>query len=128
MFSKKRLVGLSEEKTMTEQQPKRTASEKNCDNNNHEITIPDGATKQINNKKFYGIPYPVIYLMILRVSCPFCNKRGRAKVFKNLWQLRMHFTSQHLDDQFTQGCKNTIGELVDYMRLQQSLTERGVLR
>jgi len=111
-------------KTTTEE----TASEKNCDNNNHEITTPDSAAKRYDNKKFYGIPYPKIYLQVLRVSCPYCNKRGRAKVLHNLWQLRHHFTLKHTDDQFSQGCKNTIGELVDYVRLQQSLTERGVLR
>ena len=37
-------------------------------------------------------------------------------------------STNHTDDQFTQGCKNTIGELVDFVRLEQSLTERGVLR
>lgn len=94
------------------------ALEKNSDNNNHEI----------KDRTYYGIPYPKIYLQVLRVSCPYCNKRGRAKVLHNLWQLRHHFTLKHTDDQFTQGCKNTIGELVDYVRLQQSLIERGILR
>ena len=95
-----------------------TAIEKNSDNNNHEI----------KDRTYYGIPYPKIYLQVLRVSCPYCNKRGRAKVLHNIWKLRMHFVSVHTNDQFSQGCKNTIGELVDYVRLQQSLTERGVLR
>jgi hypothetical protein len=88
------------------------------DNKNHEI----------KDRTYYGIPYPKIYLQVLRVSCPYCNKRGRAKVYKNLWKLRMHFSSSHTDDQFTQGCKNTMGELVDYIRLEQSLKERGILR
>ena len=88
----------------------------------------DNKNLEIKDRTYYGIPYPKIYLQVLRVSCPYCNKRGRAKVFKNLWKLRMHFSTSHADDQFSQGCKNTIGELVDYVRLQQSLTERGVLR
>jgi hypothetical protein len=91
--------------------------DKNCDNKNHE-----------SNKRFYGIPYPTIYLQVIRISCPFCNKRGRAKVHKNLWQLRMHFMRNHVEDQFTQDCKNTLGKLVEYIRLQQQLTEQGVLR
>ncbi len=80
------------------------------------------------DRKFYGIPYPKIYLHTIRLSCPYCNKRGRAKVYKNLWQLRHHFSLRHTDDQFTQGCKNTLGEIVDYIKENQSLTERGVLR
>jgi hypothetical protein len=96
--------------------------------NENPIEKRDNKNLETKNKKFYGIPFPKIYLQVLRVSCPFCNKRGRAKVYKNLWQLRMHFSSNHTDDQFTQGCKNTIGELVDYVTLEQSLTERGVLR
>jgi|TARA_B110000438_G_scaffold26699_1_gene25450 hypothetical protein len=81
------------------------------------------------DRQFFGIPYPSIYLHTIRLSCPFCNKRGRAKVHKNLWQLRMHFTSNHwASSSETQSCKNALGELVDYIKADQSLTERGVLR
>ncbi len=81
------------------------------------------------DRKYFGIPYPSIYLHTIRLSCPFCNKRGRAKVHKNLWRLRMHFVSQHwTSTNEMKICKNTLGELVDYIKADQDLTERGVLR
>ena len=81
------------------------------------------------DRRYFGIPYPSIYLHTIRLSCPFCNKRGRAKVHKNLWQLRMHFVSNHWQsDSELKASKNTLGEIVDFIKLDQSLTERGVLR
>ena len=107
---------MSKENTMTD----------NTMENSEEKIVTKKVTKK--DRRFYGIPFPVIYLMILRLSCPFCINPGRPKIFKNLWKLRMHFTAVHTDDRFMQECKNLIGELVDYIRLQQSLTERWVLR
>jgi hypothetical protein len=108
------------------QKTKEETFEKNSDTNNHDLSV--SASSRYINKKFYGIPYPKIYLHVIRVSCPFCVKRGRSKVLKNIWQLRMHFVANHINDQFTQDSRNTIGKLVDYIRLQQELIEQGVLR
>lgn len=81
-----------------------------------------------SNKRFYGIPYPSIYFQVVRLSCPLCNKQGNPKIYKNIWKLRYHFSITHTTKTDSQCCKNTIGKLVDYIRLQQQLTEQGVLR
>ena len=101
--------------------------EKNSDNKSHE-----------SNKRFYGIPYPKIYLHKKRVSCPFEKKQGSPKVYKNIWQLRMHFMANHFDDGHVQECRNIIGNLVkcirfeqssdNYSKLNQGLKDLGVLR
>lgn len=81
------------------------------------------------DRRYFGIPYPSIYLHTIRLSCPFCNKRGRAKIHKNLWQLRMHFVSNHWQSaDELRSSKNVLGEIVEYIKLDQSLTERGILR
>jgi len=88
----------------------------------------DNKNLETKNRQFYGIPYPKIYLQVLRVSCPLCHKSGQPKIHKNIWNLRLHFSKNHTSDIEIQEAKNTIGELVDYIRLDQSLRERGVLR
>lgn len=92
--------------------------EKNCDNKNHEE----------KDRRYFGIPYPAIYLKVIRLSCPFCKRPGRSKTFKNLWQLRMHFANDHSNLQEIQQCRNLIGVLTDHIRLHNELTESGVLR
>ena len=91
--------------------------DKNCDNKNHE-----------SNKRFYGIPYPTIYFHNGSFSCPLCHKQGKPKIHKNIWKLRYHFSITHTNEKDSQYCKNVIGQLVDYIRLQQQLTVQGVLR
>ena len=88
------------------------------DNKNHET----------KNRRFYGIPYPKIYRHEIRVSCHLCHKTGQPKIHKNIWNLRLHFSKNHTSDLEIQEAKNTIGELVDYIRLEQSFKERGILR
>ena len=81
------------------------------------------------DRQYFGVPYPSIYLHTIRLSCPFCNKRGRAKVHKNLWRLRMHFHSHHWQSaDELRSSKNVLGEIVEHIKLEQSLTERGILR
>lgn len=92
----------------------------------------------VPGRKFYGVPFPKIYLYSKRVSCPFDYKQGKPKVFKNIWQLRMHFMLHHSDDCHSQDCRNIIGNLVkcirferenvDYSELKQNLKNLGVLR
>ena len=94
------------------------AIEENCETNIHET----------KDRTFFGVPYPTVYLFIISLMCPFCHTRGRPKTFKNLWRLRMHFVAHHSADSTRQQCRNTIGELVDYIRLHQKLIEQGVLR
>jgi hypothetical protein len=81
------------------------------------------------DRQYFGIPYPSIYLHTIRLFCPFCRRRGRSKVYKNLWKLRMHFASAHTDSQMTnQDCKNVIGDVDSYIRFSQTLIERGVMK
>ena len=91
---------------------------KNSDSKNHEK----------RNRRFYGIPYPKIYGHEIRVSCHLCHKTGQPKIHKNIWNLRLHFSKNHTSDSEIQEAKNTIGDLVDYIRLEQSLRDKGVLR
>jgi hypothetical protein len=96
-----------------------SVSEKNCNEK--------GCEKK--DRQYFGIPYPSIYLHTIRLFCPFCKRRGRSKVYKNLWKLRMHFASAHTDSQMTnQDCKNVIGDVDSYIRFSQTLIERGVMK
>ncbi len=99
------------------QKTKEEIFEKNSDKNNHE-----------SNKRFYGIPYPSIYFHVIRISCPLCHKQGKPKIYKNIWKLRYHFSMNHTNKKDSQYCRNVIGKLVNYIRLQQQLVEQGVLR
>ena len=78
------------------------------------------------DKKFYGIPYPSIYLFPLRVACPLCKHQGHVKIRKNLWQLRMHFTAYHQAQNEAKQCKNIVSKISRIIKLQNQLIEMGV--
>ena len=46
--------------------------------------------------------------MKVRLSCPFCNKPGKKKIYPNLFQLHYHFTYSH---GFDYDCKKIIEHL-----------------
>ena len=91
----------------------------------------DRESKSLNeskSNKFYGIPYPKIYLYEIRLSCPFCRKTGVKKIHKNLWRLRLHFSAFHNSGDEGVKSRNLINKLTTFIRTQQGLKERGVLR
>ena len=74
----------------------------------------DSKNHEIKDRTYYGIPYPKIYLQVLRVSCPYCNKRGRAKVYKNFsFDLTQRgSTEDHIINAFQRGEADLLGGIV----------------
>jgi len=62
-----------------------------------------------------GTPtHSTVFTLTVRLSCPYCNKHGRRKVYDTLWKLRCHFQVEHGYDF---DCKRIILELKDLLML-----------
>ena len=59
-----------------------------------------------------------VYKIKLRLSCPFCKKNGKPKIYHSLLTLQLHFSRTHYSDAY---CKKIISDLED-------LLKQGVLR
>ena len=66
------------------------------------------------NKLKKGCPThgDTIYKQKIRLSCPFCGRYSRRKVFKSAWQLKCHFSYVH---QNNADCEKVISELEDLL-------------
>jgi len=69
-------------------------------------------------KKHGGFNLHPVYKMKLRLSCPFCKKNGKPKIYHNLLTLKLHFSRTHYSDVY---CQKIVSDL-------ENLLKQGVLR
>jgi len=84
------------------------------------ITKPD--FKSHVGKKNSGTPNDVIFLMPLRLSCPFGKKSGPKKIHKNLWCFQYHLKKYHFDSDDNKR------KSIRYIELLYELISKEVLR
>ena len=86
-------------------------------NRNVSTKLSDVAKSAASSIKHQGTPNDEVLLKPVRVGCDQCIKTGTPKVYKNLWQLYLHFKKDH---DFTHSQQNL-------MEILANLVERKVI-